>query len=571
MNLAQKVQYDAIVVGSGISGGWAAKELCEKGLKTLVLERGRNVEHVKDYITEHQQPWEAKHRGRAVPPDEAATEWKVQSRTYAFRETTKHFFMNDRTNPYEEVAPFTFIRGDQVGGRSLMWGRQSYRWSDLDFEANALDGHGVDWPIRYKDLEPWYGYVERFIGISGKAEGLPQLPDSEFLPHMEFNAAEKLFKHGVESRFPDRHVINGRVAVLTRPHNGRGACHYCGPCEQGCSVGAYFSSQSSTLPAAAATGNLTLRPNSLVHSVIYDEDTDRATGVRVIDTRTKEMEEVHARVIFLNASTLGTTQILLNTKTPRFSTGLGNSSGALGHYLMDHHYQLGAYGVMAEADDRYYVGNRPNGIYLARFRNLGDRASQQSDYVRGFGFQGSADRPSWERGLDTNDFGADFKHSLRDPGSWSLWLGAWAEALPRRDNTVELSSETDAYGLPQLRINCTWGENELAMRKDIMVVTEEMMDAAGATDVSLFNNYKEGELGAEPGLCIHEMGTARMGKDPKSSVLNGFNQMHDVPNVFVTDGACMASSACQNPSLTYMAITARACDYAVGLLQRGEL
>lgn len=571
MRYHRREEFDAIVVGSGITGGWAAKELCEKGLKVLLLERGRQVEHGTDYVTEHKSPWELTHRGRALPPDEAEREFNVQRRTYAFRESTKHFFINDRENPVEEVAPFSFIRGNHVGGRSLMWGRQSYRWSDLDFEANAMDGHGVDWPIRYKDLAPWYDYVERFIGVSGRAEGLPQLPDGEFLPPMELNAAEKVFKSGVESRFPDRRVTIGRAAVLTQPHGGRGPCHYCGPCEQGCSVGAYFSSQSSTLPAARATGNLTLRSDSLVHSIIYDEDLDKATGVRVIDAKSKEMSEVFARIIFLNASTLGSTQILLNSRTPRFATGLANSSGALGHYLMDHHYQLGATADIPGVEDRYYQGNRPNGIYVARFRNLGDRGSSQPGFVRGYGFQGGASRSSWERGIATNEFGADFKRSLRDPGPWNMWIGGWCETLPRYDNYVELSDRTDAFGLPQLRINCTWGENELAMRKDVLVTTEEMLDAAGATNVNLFDNHREGELGAEPGLCIHEMGTARMGKDPKTSVVGEYNQCHDVPNVFVTDGACMASSACQNPSLTYMAITARACDHAVNEMKRGSL
>ena len=571
MHYTPREEFDAIVVGSGITGGWAAKELCEKGLRTLVLERGRDVRHGADYVTEDRPSWELKYRGRRPPTEEADRDYKVQQRTYAFRESTKHFWIKDGENPYEEVKPFTFIRGDQVGGRSLMWGRQSYRWSDLDFEANARDGHGVDWPIRYRDLAPWYDYVERFIGVSGNTEGMPQLPDGQFLPPMALNAAEAAVKAGVEAKWTNRRITPGRCAVLTVPHNGRGACHYCGPCEQGCSVGAYFSSQSSTLPAAKATGNLTLRPNSLVHSVIYDEEKDRAVGVRVIDRNTLEMTEVNARVILLTASTLGSTQILLNSISRRFPNGLANSSGALGHYLMDHHYQVGAEGIHPGYDDRYYVGNKPNGFYIIRYRNLGDAASRTRDYVRGYGFQGEAQRTSWERGIDSADFGASLKRSLRDPGPFKYWLGSWGETLPRFDNYVELSEETDGYGLPIMKINCTWGENELAMRKDMAADAAEMLESAGATDVVPFDHHSDDGYGAEPGLCIHEMGTARMGRDPKTSVLNGHNQAHDVPNLFVTDGSCMASSACQNPSLTYMALTARACDFAVSEMKAGRI
>ena len=486
-------------------------------------------------------------------------------------EHTKHFYLSGRDNPYIEEKPFTWVRGDQVGGRSLTWGRQSYRLSDLDFEANARDGHGVDWPIRYKDLAPWYSYVERFAGISGQAEGLPQLPDGEFLPPMDMNAAEKILKQGVERAFPDRRVTIGRTAVLTQPHNGRGACHYCGPCSRGCSVGAYFSSQSSTLPAAQLTGNLTIRPHSLVHSIIFDEETGRATGVRIVDTRTKEMHETYARILFLCGSTLGSTRVLLNSTSSRFPNGFANSSGALGRYLMDHHFRLGASGELPGLEDRYYQGKRPNGIYVIRFRNLGDAASRHPDYVRGYGFQGGASRPSWERGIGGSSFGADLKNTLRHPGPWRVWIGGWCETLPRADNYVSLSDETDAYGLPQLKINCTWGENEMAMRKDVPIAASEMLEAAGVRNIQPFDEFEEGAIGAEPGRCIHEMGTARMGRDPKTSVLNGFNQCHDVPNVFVTDGASMTSSACQNPSLTYMALTARAANYAVKEMKKGNL
>ncbi len=571
MYYQQNEEFDAIVVGSGVSGGWAAKELCEKGLRTLVLERGTPLNHPTDYITEHKQTWELPFGRENVPEAEAQRDFAIQSRTGQFDQTTKHFFLPDADNPYIEDTPFTWIRGGRVGGRSLIWGRQVYRWSDLDFEANLRDGHGVDWPIRYADVAPWYDYVERFIGVSGQAEGLAHLPDGQFLKPMEMNAAEKHFKAGVEDTFPERKVTIGRVAILTEPHNGRAPCHYCGPCARGCSTGSYFSSHSSTLPAAQATGNLTLRANSLVHSVIYDEETDRATGVRVIDTQTKEMSEVYARVVFLCASTMASTQILLNTKTPRFPTGLGNASGELGHNLMDHHFRVGAFGVLEGLEDRYYQGNRPNACYIPRYRNLGDAATRRTDFVRGYGFQGGASRSNWSRGFGEAGFGAEFKNSLRDAGPWSMGVTAFGECLPRHENYIALAEETDAYGLPQIRIHCTWGDNEFAMRADARETAGEMLEAAGFANVQTYDRFQEGELGAEPGLGIHEMGTARMGRNPQTSVLNGNNQLHEVPNVFVTDGACMTSSACQNPSITYMALTARAVDFATRQMQDGAI
>lgn len=569
IHIAQQPEtYDAIVIGSGITGGYAAKELTEKGLKTLVLERGRNVEHGTDYITEHKPVWEMKHRGRGYPARYQRDQY-VQQRTYAFGEATEHFFINDRENPYIEVKPFTWIRGNQVGGRSLMWARQCYRWSEMDFAANAVDGMAVDWPIRYADIAPWYDYVEPFVGISGQTEGVESCPDGKFLPPMPLNKVEQVVKEGIEGAFPERTMTIGRAAVLTRGQNGRSACHYCGPCERGCSTGSYFSSQSATLPAARATGNITLRPHSVVHSIIYDENTDRAVGVRVVDAETKEMLTFHARILFLCASALASTQILLNSKTPRFAEGLGNSSGTLGHYLMDHHYQVVASGEMPGYEDFYYVGNRPNGIYIPRFRNV-SAPSKRSDYLRGFGYQGGAGRAGWGRPIP--GFGADLKEALRDPGPWNMYLSAFGEMLPRYENFVELDSEqTDIYGIPVLRISCEFGENEMAMRKDMAEAGAEMLEAAGAQNVTTSDNFNEGGLGAEPGLGIHEMGTARMGRDPKTSVLNAHNQCHDVPNVFVTDGACMTSSACQNPSITYMALTARAADYAVAELKRGNL
>ena len=567
-HIAQQAEtYDAIVVGSGITGGYAAKELTEKGLKTLVLERGRNVEHGPDYITEHKPVWEMKHRGRGYP-DRYQRDHYIQDRTGQFNEATEHFFINDRENPYIEVRPFTWIRGNQVGGRSLIWGRQCYRWSEMDFAANAADGIAVDWPIRYADIAPWYDYVETFVGISGQAEGVENCPDGQFLPPMPMNKVEQVVKEGIESAFPERTMTIGRAAVLTRPHNGRAACHYCGPCERGCSPGAYFSSQSATLPAARATGNMTLRPHSVVHSIIYDEDTDRAIGVRVVDAETKEMLTFNARIIFLCASTLASTQILLNSKTPRFAEGLGNSSGTLGHYLMDHHFRAGASGEMPGYEDFYYVGRRPNGIYIPRFQNLSARSKR--DYIRGFGYQGAAGRSGWGRHVP--GFGAELKEALRDPGPWSMGMTAFGEMLPQYENFVELDSEqTDIYGIPVLRISCGYGENEFTMRKDMAEAAAEMLEAAGAQNITTYDTFREGELGAEPGLGIHEMGTARMGRDPKTSVLNAHNQCHDVPNVFVTDGACMTSSACQNPSITYMALTARAADFAVAELKKGNL
>ncbi|MGH7453042.1 MAG: GMC oxidoreductase [bacterium] len=565
-HIQKKKIYDAIVVGSGITGGWAAKELAQKGLKTLVLERGRYVEHGKDYITEDLSAAEFHFRGFGDRKLFEA-EYAIQSQCYAFGEATQHFFVNDKKHAYlhDPDKPFSWIRGYHLGGRSLMWGRQCYRWSDLDFEANARDGFGVDWPIRYKDIAPWYDYVESFAGISGQAEGIPQLPDGKFLPPMEMNCAELHVKAHIEKSFPGRKMTIGRVAVLTQPHHGRERCHYCGPCHRGCSVGAYFSSLSSTLPAARATGNLTIRCNSIVHSIIYDEKKDRAIGVRIIDAESKEALEIYGRIIFLCASTLGSTQILLNTKTPRFPNGLANSSGALGHYLMDHPYQAGAAGEISGFDDKYYSGNRPNGVYIPRFRNV-DEKSKHPDFLRGYGCQAGASRSGWHRGSSMLGFGAEFKRALQQPGPWRMWIGGWGEHLPRYENYAELDPQLkDEWGIPLLKIHCAWSDNEQKMRQDMAVSAAVMLEACGAKDINAFveNN--------PPGLCIHEMGTARMGRDPKTSVLNGYCQAHDVPNLFVTDGSVMASSACQNPSITYMALTARACDYAVKEMKRGNL
>ena len=572
MIFLQREEFDAIVVGSGISGGWAAKELTEKGLRTLVLERGRDVRHRTDYITEHREPWKFPLRNRRIPPTVADAEHQIQSRTGPYNEASKHFFINDARHPYIEEKPFTWIQGGQVGGRSLMWGRQVYRLSDLDFEANLRDGHGVDWPIRYADIAPWYSYVERFIGVSGEKLGLAHVPDGEFQPPMELNAGEKLMKRGIESRFPGRHVTIGRVAVLTQPIGDRAACHYCGPCERGCSTGSYFSSQSSTLPAARATGRLTIRPNSIAQSVMHDDSTGRATGVRYFDTETGEAHEAFARVVFLCASTIGSTRVLLNSRSGTSSDSIANSSDALGRYLMDHHFLVGASGEIPGLLDRYYQGNRPNGIYIPRFRNLGERGAERVDFVRGYGYQGGAGRASWGAGTQQRGLGAELKERLRTPGPWGGGIGAFGECLPNRENRVWLDPERkDEWGIPIPRISATWGPNELAMRRDMREQAVAMLEAAGLRNVSGNDQLREDGYGAEMGLGIHEMGTARMGRDPKTSVLNAFNQVHDVPNVFVTDGACMTSSACQNPSITYMALTARAVDHAVAELNRRNL
>ncbi len=565
MRLHLTEEYDAIVVGSGMSGGWAMKEFCEKGLKTLVVERGRMVEHAVDYVTEHKRSWELPHRGQ-VPPAEAERDYYIQSKTYAFSEATRHYFMKDGEFPYVQLQPYTWIQANVVGGRSLMWARQSYRLSPMDFEANLLDGQGTDWPIRYNDLAPWYDYVERTIGVSGQAEGLLQLPDGIFQPPMAMNAMEKVLKAKVEAAFPERTVTIGRTATLTEPIGNRAACHYCGPCERGCSTGSYYSTQSVALPAARATGNLTLRPHSLVHRVLYDAAHGRASGVAVIDTETGEDLVFKARVIFLCASSMNTARIMLLSKSDRFPDGIGNDSGTLGHYLMDHHYHVGATADFDGYEDRYYQGNRPNGIYIPRFRNI-SAGTRHPDFLRGYGFQGGASRQGWRRGLSMSGFGTELKHSLRTPGRWTAGLGGFGETLPRYENFCELDDTiTDAYGIPALRFHVTRDANDLAMRQDMMATAAEMLEAAGAVAVTPYDDAQDA-----PGLGNHEMGAARMGRDPSTSVLNANNQCHTVPNLFVTDGACMTSSACQNPSLTYMALTARACDYAVRALESGNL
>jgi len=560
--------FDVIVVGSGMSGGWAAKEFTEKGFKTLVLERGRSVEKGVDYVGENTGPWDWEHRDTVSP--QMAEDNPVQSQCYAFRESTQNFFANDKANPYsvEDGTSFTFIRGDQVGGRSLLWARHSYRWSEMDFESNKRDGHGVDWPIRYKDIEPWYDYVEEFVGISGAAEGLPQLPDGKFQPPMELNIVEREIKPGLERAFPQTRLTVGRVAHLTEPTEeqlslGRGSCQFRNQCQRGCSFGAYFSSIAATLPAAERTGNLTLISDTQVVRLAYDPETQKATGVETLNRKTGERKTFTARTIFLCASTLGTLQILLNSTSETFADGFANTSGTLGRYIMDHHHRAGARGKFPGMTDKYFVGRRPSGIYIPRFRNL---ERDEEDFVRGYGFQGGADRPSWPATSEAPGFGADYKHAMRKPGGWTVGLQGFGEMLPVADNRVTLHpTKTDPHGLPQIHIDVRFGENERKMRLDMAASAKAMLEAGGCIDVESFNRE------TTVGLGIHEMGGARMGRDRGSSVLNANNQCHDVENVFVTDGACMTSSACQNPSLTYMALTARSANFAVEQMKAGRL
>ena len=554
--------YDAIVVGSGISGGWAAKELTEKGLKTLLLDRGRNIEHIKDYVNANKHQWEFPHRG--LRTQQMIEDYPVLKRDYPLNETNLDYWVKDKESPYTEIKRFDWYRGYHVGGRSLMWGRQSYRWSDLDFEANAKDGVAVDWPIRYKELAPWYDYVEGFAGISGSKDGLDVLPDGNFQPPMELNCVEKDVAARLKQHFNNqRHVIIGRVANITQPLQSRANCQYRNKCWLGCPFGAYFSTQSSTLPAAMKTGKLTLRPFSIVTEVIYDKDTKKAKGVRVLDAETNQTYEYFAKVVFLNASTLNSTWVLLNSAKDVWDGGLGSSSGQLGHNLMDHHFRAGATGTAEGYDDKYYYGRRPTGIYIPRFRNYnGDKR----DYIRGFGYQGAASRDGWSREVAEMSIGGDFKDALGEPGEWTMGINGFGEMLPYHENKVTLDTNTkDKWGLPVLAIDCEIKDNEHRMRKDMMADAKEMLEAAGLKNVHTWDN------GYYPGMGIHEMGTARMGHDPKTSVLNKHNQMWDASNVYITDGSCMTSASCVNPSLTYMALTARAVDHAVGELKKQNI
>ncbi|HOZ78043.1 MAG TPA: GMC family oxidoreductase [Ferruginibacter sp.] len=548
--------FDAIVVGSGISGGWAAKELCEKGLKVLMLERGGNVEHPV-YPTANKDVWEFPHRLRLSPADKAA--FPVQSRHWSLREDNKHYYINDLDNPYEETKRFDWIRGDIVGGRSLLWSRACYRWSDMDFEANAKDGFGIDWPIRYKDIAPWYDYVESFIGVSGNNDGIAHLPDGKFMAPFEMNSVEKYFKQQVESKYDNRKVIMGRTANLTKPVKGRGQCQARDRCHRGCPFGAYFSTNASTMPAAYATGNLTVMPHSLVNKILYNEKLQKAAGVEVIDTQTNIVTEYYARIIFVNASTVGTTAILLNSISGRFPNGLGNDSDQLGRNLMDHHKGISASADVDGFEDMYHYGKRPVSIYVPRFRNL---AKKDTDFLRGFHLGGGAYRG--RRQFD--GIGTELKAAMSEPGGWRMGMYAFGECLPYADNRITLDqNKKDKWGRPLLVIDCEFKENEKAMNKDMAASAGELLVTAGFRNVKVQNNM------SFPGNANHEMGTARMGDDRKTSVLNSFNQLHDVPNVFITDGSCMTSGSCVNPSLTYMALTARACDHAVREMKKQNL
>ena len=559
-----ETNYDAIVVGTGISGGWAAKELCEKGLKTLVLERGPMVKHIEDYPTMNDDPWDYK-TGDVITNETRKTQGKQSRTEYTTKESSKHFFVSDLEHPYNEIERFDWMRGYHVGGRSLTWGRQSYRLTDFDFEANIKEGIAIDWPIRYKDLAPWYNYVEGYIGVSGQNVGLPQFPDGNYLKPMELNCVEDHLRESISKNYKDRILTIGRTAIITegtKPGLGRMSCQYRARCMRGCPFGAYFSSNSSTLPAAEKTGNMTLRPNSIVHEVIYDSNNKKASGVRVIDAETKKTYEFNARVIFLCASAVASTSILMQSKSDAFPNGLGNSSDQLGRNIMDHHLDVGASAKTEDFKSQYYFGRRNNGIYIPRFRNIGG-STNRKDFLRGYGYQGGGSRNAWTDKVTELSYGTEFKKEILKPGMWSIGLGGFGEVLPYEDNRMTLDYEKlDNWGLPTVTFNATIKENELNMRKDMKQQAMEMLENAGFKDV-------EGHDDAYAiGLGIHEMGTARMGHDARSSVLNKYNQVHEVPNVFVTDGSAMTSAGNVNPSLTYMALTARAADHAVKELKK---
>lgn len=560
--------YDAIIIGSGVTGGWAAKELTEKGLRVIMLEKGRQLEHVTGYENAMKDPWQMQYNGR-LTTEQKETHPKL-SRDYPYNEMTEKYWMNDSDSMYKEEKRFDWFRPGIVGGKSIMWGRQSYRLSDIDFEANLKDGIAIDWPIRYKEIAPWYSYVEKFVGISGEKLNLPQLPDSEFLPPMEMYAVEKEVRKRIEKNFPGRHMTIGRVANLSEAAKaqlgvGRASCQYRNKCSLGCPFGAYFSTQSCTLPPAAKTGRLTLRPDSVVTEIMYDENKKRATGVKVTDAVTLQQTEYFSKVVFVCGSALGSTAVLLNSKSNRYPNGLGNDSGELGHNLMDHHFKIGASGVWDGDLDKYTYGRRANGIYVPRYRNIGN---DKRDYIRGFGYQGGAGagRQGWQRNVAELSFGADYKNEVTKPGLWTMGLSGFGETLPYHENRMYLhATEKDKWGMPLVVFDAEFKENERKMRIDMMNDAKEMLETAGVKNVRAYDN------GSYLGMAIHEMGTARMGRDPKSSVLNGNNQVWGVPNVFVTDGAAMVSASCVNPSLTYMALTARAANFAVNELKKKNI
>lgn len=566
--MAKDEVYDAIVVGSGATGGWAAKELCEKGLRVILLEAGRKLDPEKDF-NEHTWPYEVKYRGTVGSRTLFGERQSVQSKCYACNEYGHHFFVDDVDNPYTTAdgKSFDWIRGRQVGGRTIMWGRQVYRLSDYELKAASRDGYGDDWPISYAELAPYYDRVEEFIGVSGAYENVPNLPDGKFLPAMKMTCGEWLLKKAVERRWKERKVTIGRAAILTQRHNGRAACHYCGHCDRGCTTHSYFSSPGSTLPAAEKTGRLTLRPNAVASHVIVDTKTGKAKGVAFIDQVNKKASEVFGRIVVLCASTIESTRLLLNSATRQHPAGLGNSSGVLGRYLMDHIFQVGVGGLVpAVSNYRYnYDDGRANGIYIPKFRNVGERHPK---FIRGYGMQGGVQRamlPTTMRQIP--GFGSEFKKMVReakDPAPF--WIGMWGEMLARKENRVTINKDVkDAWGIPAAHIDCSHGDNERAMAADALESLKEMVHEAG------FEQTYANPFLAAPGLCIHEVGTARMGTDPKASVLNRFNQSWDVKNLFVTDGACFVSIGCQNPTLTMMALTVRACEYIADQYKKGNL
>lgn len=565
-NSYQENTYDAIVIGSGISGGWAAKELCDNGLKTLVLERGRDVQHIKDYPTATQHPWDFPHRGRV--PLQVRQDNPITSKCYAFGEASEHFFVKDKEHPYQQEKPFDWIRGYQVGGKSLLWARQVQRWSKYDFEGPARDGFAVDWPIRYEDIAPWYSHVEKFVGISGNYDGLDTLPDGEFLPAWKMNAVEKEVQKRIMDSYKDRNVVIGRCAHLTEPQEihlqqGRGQCMARSKCERGCPYGGYFSSNASTLPWAAKTGNLTLRPDSVVHSIIYDEKKGKAVGVQVIDKVTKKSTEYFAKIIFVNAATLNTNLILLNSISSRFPQGLGNDNGLLGKYVAFHNYRGSLSAQMEGFEESYYYGRRPTAVMMPNFRNV---RKQEMDFLRGYMVFYSATRAGWGRYAGDVPLGAPLKEAVTEPGGWGIYMMMQGETIPKEENHVRLSQdEKDEWGMPLLKISVGYDDNDEKSLKDFLEQGSEMLEKAKAKNIHT-NDSKQA-----PGLDIHEMGGVRMGWDPKTSLANRYNQLHACPNVFVTDGACMTSTSTQNPSLTFMALTARAVNHAVGELKKGNL
>lgn len=556
--MKENYHFDAIVIGSGISGGWAAKELCEKGLKTIILERGTMVEHVKDYTHATKDPWELPHRNRLT--EEEKKIYYIQSRHYSIGEDNKHYYVRDIDHPYEEKQRYDWVRADVFGGRSLLWGRISVRWNDIDFGANLKDGHGVDWPIRYKDIAPWYDYVEKFIGVSGTKEGLEILPDGQFQPAFDMNCAEREVKKRLEGRYSHIRMIPTRTANLSAPLDGRSACQHRNLCHRGCPFGAYFSTQSSTLPAAAKTGNLTIRTGAVVNRILYDEKTGKASGVEVIDRETLKTYVYTANIIFLNASTLATAYILLNSTSSRFPNGMGNDFDIVGRHLMDHHKGLSITADIEGMEDKYTFGRRPGGVYIPRFKNI---HTQEKNFIRGYYYQGNGYR---ENSSGADEIGAGLKAAMTEPGKWKIRLSYYGETLPYAENRITLNTDIkDIFGRPGMSIDCSFKDNEKAIFKDAGDTIQQILN-----DIGLKNVKVSGKMSA-PGNANHEMGTARMGHDEKTSVLNKWNQLHAVKNLFITDGSSMASSNCINPSLTYMALTARAVDYALREMKKGNI